>query len=109
MNLKEEYIICAANWYKDLEVAKELPPSNLYPVNIKTGIVFCAYRHLQCLYTMIAMTGKKQHEAGEEVQGFLTSTNRFVDREEAAQIALKCGQIKELKYSSKKLYSEDLY
>lgn len=55
------------------------------------------------------MTGKSQHEAGEEVQGFLTNKNRFVGRKEAAQIALSSGQIKKLNFSSESLYSEDLY
>jgi hypothetical protein len=41
-----------------------------------------------------------------EIQGFLTNTDRFVDRKEAAQIALDSGQIKE---EVKKLFSEDLY
>jgi len=59
---------------------------------------------------MVAITGKKSvySEVGENIQGFLTNTNRFVDREEGAKIALSCGQIKELKYGSI-LYSEDLY
>lgn len=42
-------------------------------------------------------------------QGFVTSSGRFVDREEAAKIALESGQIEELKYSKTKLFSEDLY
>lgn len=55
------------------------------------------------------MTGKKQCEVGEEIQGFLTNKNRFVDREEAAKIALAAQQIDCLQYSKTKLYSEDLY
>lgn len=98
-----EKIICSANWYKDL-------PTPVYkPNNIEKGIVFCGHRHVHCLHQMIAITGKRQCEAGEEIQGFLTDTNRFVDREEAAKIAIGSGQIKKLKYSSKHLYSEDLY
>lgn len=110
MDVTKEYILCAANWYKELPLQRDdLPPGHIYPKNITQGIVFCAHRHLQCLYTMIAMTGKVQHEAGEEEQGFLTSKNRFVNREEGAKIALKVKQIKKLKYSSRELYSEDLY
>jgi hypothetical protein len=41
-----------------------------------------------------------------ERQGFLTNTDRFVEREEAAQIAFEAGQIKQHKIV---LYSEDLY
>jgi len=99
----EERIICAANWYKDLQ-------KPVYgPKNIVEGIVFCGHSHLMCLHQMIAMTGKRQAEVGAYEEGFITSTNRFVTREEAAKIALSCKQIEKLKYSSKDLYSEDLY
>ena len=79
------------------------------PKNIETGIVFCGYAHLQCMWQMITMTGKSQHQAGGEITGFLTNFNRFVEREEGAKIALTCGQINELHFSSKELYSEDLW
>jgi hypothetical protein len=99
----EETILCSAIWYK------ELPTPVFNPVNIEKGIVFCGHRHPHCLHQQIAMTGKKQHEVGEYIQGFLTSENRFVDREEAAKIALVANQIDRLNYSNKSLYSEDLY
>jgi len=41
-------------------------------------------------------------------QGFLTDTGRFVERREAAAIALEAGQIASLKYPPE-LYSEDLW
>jgi hypothetical protein len=41
-----------------------------------------------------------------EEQGFLTNTDRFVSRKEAAKIAFDYGQIKD---ETKRLYSEDLY
>lgn len=104
-----ERILCAAIWYKDLPlVYTDFPPTHLRPVNCDRGIIFCAQRHLQCLYQMIAMTGKMQHEAGEEVQGFLTSTNRFVDRKEGMKIALEANQVIN-PYHSDILFSEDLY
>lgn len=99
----EERIICSAIWYLDLKTPV------FKPINTDNGIVFCGHRHPHCLHQMIAMTGKRQCEAGEEIQGFLTNLNRFVNRTEAATIALSCGQIKELQYSSSELYSEDLY
>jgi hypothetical protein len=98
-----EKIICSAIWYKDLNTPR------FNPINIKMGIVFCGHRHPHCLHQMIAMTGKRQCEAGDEVQGFLTNKNRFVDREEGAKIALSSKQIEKLKYSKRLLYSEDLY
>jgi hypothetical protein len=41
----------------------------------------------------------------QDVQGFITDTGEFVGREEAAEIAFECGQIKEPK---KVLFSEDI-
>jgi len=106
-----EYILCSAIWYKNLPLKMEdFPTSHLRPVNVDTGIVFCGHRHLQCLYQMIAMTGLKQHEAGEEVQGFLTSENQFIDRKEARNIAFNAGQIAGREVSDRfNLYSEDLW
>lgn len=109
----KEYIICSAIWYKDLELEKPdiLKPRGFAPYNMDRGIIFCGWRHLNCMYQMVAITGKRsiESEVGEIIQGFLTSKNRFVDREEGAEIALENGQIEELKYSNNKLYSEDLY
>lgn len=105
-----EKILCAANWYKELPlIINSIPSELLRPVNCDSGVVFCGHRHPHCLYQMVVMTGKAQHEAGEEIQGFLTNKNRFVDRKEAAIIALSSGQIAKLNFSSDSLYSEDLY
>lgn len=57
---------------------------------------------------MSAITGKRECEAGESIQGFLTTKNRFVDRFEGAKIALESGQIEKLNYGNR-LYSEDLW
>ncbi len=43
------------------------------------------------------------------LQGFITNTGRFVDREEAARLALASGQIKALKFQKNELFSEDLW
>lgn len=108
----KEYILCAAIWYKDLKFDKtlEIPQSQYLPTNIKQGIVFCGHRHLQCLRSMNHITGKKQCEVGEEVQGFLTNKNRFVDRMEAAKIAVEANQLLDKSIAnSERLFSEDLY
>ena len=57
------------------------------------------------------MTGLKQHEAGEEIQGFLTSENRFVDRKEAMTIQKAAGKLntKGQPLDGQILFSEDLY
>ena len=109
---KIEMVICSAIWYKDLPLVKnDIPKSHIYPINVGCGLVFCGYRHPHCMYSMIAITGKRSVtvEVGDYEQGFLTNFNRFVDREEGAKIAFACGQIEKLNYSTKELYSEDLY
>jgi hypothetical protein len=107
-----ERIQCAANWYKDFPVVvDDFPQGFCRPANTDRGIVFCGLRHHNCMYVMIAITGKMQHEAGEEIQGFLTNKNRFVDRLEGLQIAITAGQVEEVKLHNPLigLFSEDLY
>ena len=108
-----EKVICSAIWYKELPLVKPevLELRGFRPINVDKGIVFCGLRHPHCMYQMIAITGKRSviKEVGEYVQGFLTNKNRFVDRKEGAKIALASGQIEKLNYSSKDLFSEDLY
>ena len=105
-----EKILCAAIWYKEIPIKKNIE-HNVRPINIAYGLVFCGLRHPQCMYTMCAVTGLRSVEnaedgVGEEVQGFLTNKNRFVDREEAAKIAFDAGQINQ---EINRLHSEDLY
>lgn len=106
----KEYILCSAIWYKELPLKNEeiLRIRGISPYNVDKGIVFCGWRHPNCMYQMVAITGLRsvESEVGKYVQGFLTNTNRFVDRKEGGEIAFKSGQTKELK---KTLYSEDLW
>lgn len=104
-----EYILCAAIWYKEIPVLKEIP--EILPKNIDKGIVVTGHRHGQCIWLVACLTGRRTvktgaDSVGETIQGFLTNTNRFVDRIEAAAIALKSGQIKK---ETSMLFSEDLY
>lgn len=110
----QEYILCAANHYVfdkkagfELVDAKWLRDRGISPYNITEGIVLCGWRHTCIIAQMNSFTGLKQHET-TEVQGFLTSKNRFVTREEAMVIAKERGQVTQDHYS-KILYSEDLY
>jgi len=106
----KEYILCAAVWYKDLPMKKPevLEPRGFRPYNVDRGVVVSGWRHGNCIYQMVGITGLRSipAEAGEEIQGFLTNKNRFVDREEGGRIAFDAGQTSELK---KTLYSEDIY
>lgn len=115
--MKQEIILCAAIWYKNVPTAK------LNPVNIQEGVVLCGYRHGHIIYQMLAMTGYRTvtyaiDGTGEYQQGFLTNTNRFVGRREAYMIAYEANQIigpnkgcptNEIGLTSEDLYSEDLY
>lgn len=98
----QEQIICSAIWYKEVE-----PRANLRPINTPGGVVLCGHRHGHIISQVVALTGKKQFELGKHIQGFLTNKNRFVNREEAAKIWIENGG--KLNYSSKDLFSEDIY
>ena len=105
-----ERIICAAVWYKEIPIKKEIPFESTNPKNCPTGLVFSGHRHGQCIYTKCAVTGLRDAESGENEQGFLTSKNRFVSREEALVIALRENQVLDKnEIRGDKLYSEDLY
>ena len=100
-NNTKEYILCSAIWFDDGK-EYEHPPKN-----IKTGLVVCGRRHHNCFNIVYHLVGAKNIRHYEkEIQGFLTNTNRFVTREEAAIIALKAGQITE---PTNRLFSEDLW
>lgn len=108
---KKEYILCAA--IKRIERRNCLPyHDGLNDIcDIEIG-----YRHHDILQRFQGEVSKKSKD-----QGFYTSEGRFVDREEAAYIALLAGQIDIEKCFSvkcvdgytirtlKPLYSEDLY
>jgi hypothetical protein len=107
-----EKIVCAAIWYDDGKERSHLP------INVKTGIVSAGFRHPNCFVTLTALYPDWQTDSMQDdlrvavlrkcKQGFLTSTNRFVNRIEGASIAISSGQIQELKYPPM-LYSEDIY
>ena len=105
----KEKIICAANYYND---GKEYPHN---PINITIGFVVCGRRHHNCIQTFTQIVGFPYTEQGHkinntEVQGFMTSKNRFVDRKEALIIALESNQvIDKSQIRNDNLYSEDLY
>lgn len=110
INNSKEYILCAAIWYKELPLKRPdiLEPFGFRPYNVKEGVVVSGWRHGNCIYQVVAITGLRSvlTEAGENVQGFLTSKNRFVDREEAGRIAYEAGQTETLITT---LYSENIY
>lgn len=105
--MNKERILCAAVWYEEIPIKIEIY-DNVNPINIDKGLVFCGFRHCHCMYTMVSVTGLSSisSSVGKEVEGFLTSKNRFVNRSEAAKIAIEAGQIQT---ETPRLFSEDLY
>lgn len=108
--MKRPFIVCAAIWYKDPRTQNTLilPSFDLkfypnQPKNIQEGIVIGGYDHAHCIAIYAVLTGNITK--GEDVQGFITSDNYFVDRKRAAKIAFEAGQTPVLEDV---LYSETL-
>jgi len=106
--VKKEYILCAAVWYKDGTEA----PRGLIAQNIGTGVVIGQWRHGNCINvrsTNPLWNAKKLAERKQEtpmitkyedtleyydyVDGFITSEGRFVDRWQGMKIAYEAGQV----------------
>ena len=91
----KEYILCSAIKYN--------------------GIVICGHRHNDCykILTDLLLKFTKIDLPKREDQGFLTSTNRFVDRKEAFLIANENKQIiygsDSMDVENQILISENLY
>ncbi len=99
----KEYIYCAATWFK------QQPTAHYLPGNIKTGVVIGGLNHTMILYIANALLGNRQCEQGEQETGFLTSTNRFVDRKEAMIIAKGQDQLNASYNGDTNLYSEFIH
>ena len=104
---KDEYILCAAIWYKDIQTDRPDRTAK----NIDRGIVVTGHRHGHCIAVLnqlgrLRSVVKGPDSVGDYEQGFLTSKGRFVDRKEAGKIAFERGQIKK---ETDCLFSEDLY
>lgn len=100
--MKTEYILCAAiRRVKPRDCVRHYWQSDIYDVEL-------GYRHPDIL---ARFKGEVSTELSE--QGFYTSRNRFVDRNEAFKIAYQANQIPITLYEERgengKLYSEDLY
>jgi len=98
-NGEVELVMCAANWVDNNEDV-------LYqPYNIPHGIVFCGWRH-----PCIIQQYRERYPIGDfdEDQGFLTTKNRFLTREEALELVRSNGQLTKPLLGSC-LTSEDLW
>ena len=75
----------------------------------KDETIVRGHRHGDCFRTIIAMD--KEPKGGYKSQGFITSKNRYVDREEGARLQREAGIISVWTNQLIKntLFSEDLY
>ena len=110
----KEYVICAAVWYQDGTEA----PRGMIAQNIDSGVVIGQWRHGNCINIRatnpiwnkktlkervdresqdipMMVSNEKPDIEYDYVDGFLTSKGRFVDRWQAAKIAMVCGQLPE--------------
>ena len=104
----KEYILCAAIWYIDLPICR------LLPKNLNKGIVVLGHRHGHCIDIVKNLSNLRTVQiaddgVGDTIQGFITNTNRFVDRSEAYEIAKNNNQLNDRAHTVGTLYSEDLY
>lgn len=98
----KEIVICAAIWVQDYK-------NKLHgPINIPSGTVFCGLRHCSIISQLAAYGIAHKNRS---IQGFLTSKNRFLTREEASELVRNNNQemVVDRNAIREQLYSEDLY
>lgn len=98
-----EHILCAAIWYDDGKEYK----NHFKPKNIRTGFVVCGRRHSNC-GAILSLMSDFPFKKEQLKEGFLTSTDRFVDRIEGRKIAFLAKQIEDEEPDGV-LISEELY
>lgn len=84
-NGKIELVMCAANYYND---GKDYM---FQPYNIDKGFVICGWRHGCCGMSYMAANKEATRWDGC-IQGFLTTKNRFLTRDEALELVISTGQ-----------------
>lgn len=67
------------------------------------------HRHSDAFYILKMMGYKRDIDYKELAQGFLDEKDNFYTRVEAWNEAYKCNQLLIIDYTSKELYSEDLW
>jgi hypothetical protein len=93
---QKEFILSAAIWVNDNQKHEQQPE------NIEIGFVICGRRHHNCYQTITDLKGdvneyfktlNMSDDDYREHQGFITSTNRYVNRREGFKIAKENNQI----------------
>ncbi len=109
IDTSKEYIVCAANWYNDEKVHGN------QPINVDIGFVLLGLGHANCVASFAVLYQFPYTPEALDVmrtckEGFITSRRRWVDRVEAGQLAINCGQIEKMNcFNGSKLDSSDLY
>lgn len=85
-NGKTEYVMCAANHYDDGE------DYQFQPYNIETGFIIGGWRHA-CIGNAYMAANINAKRWDDCTQGFLTTKNRFLNREEAYELVKSNGQL----------------
>ena len=93
IDTSKEWVICAAIWYKHR--FRNPAPRGFIAQNIDKGMVIGQYRHGNCIYTHKQTRLCRCVSDGRQVQGFLTSEGRFVDRWQGMELAYLAGQVSE--------------
>lgn len=95
-------LIVVLMWRQDREVCV------CAAVRLDDGYVVRGHRHDDC----ILKAGAMGYYTTQEMQGFLTSRGRWVDREEGARLMREAGHysaMTERRFDKDTLFSEDLY
>lgn len=102
-----EFIICSAIWFQDGKVHVHQPK------NISSGYVVCGRRHHNCFSIKADIYGECLGDTWEgkrmpHEQGFLTNSDRYVDRKAGLLIARQAAQ---LLYEPRtdELFSENIF
>ena len=99
-----EKILCAAIWFDD-----DTHHQN-QPCNIKQGYVLCGFNHSNIIKQLgILSEDWRNILVGNKCLGFLTSHNKFVDRQEAYKIAKRENQILYKNNDIEELHTTDMY
>lgn len=87
MDIRQEFIICSAIWIKDSKSYKD------NPINISIGLVIAGRRHNNCFSTFKLINPDFNFTKEDVICGFITNTNRFLNREEAFVVAQNNNQL----------------
>jgi hypothetical protein len=99
-------------FYKDNRRSKKKLKESIIASSVmdRAGIIYCAMapgRHHHVMALCFELNGKQTAEVKK--QGFITSYGRYVDREEALDLAKLNGQFSQEDIHKAKLYSEDVW